>query len=278
MKYLFVIVGLLVLIVACTQQSQKFVLQNDSCNASDSCYFDLTQKNHTVACSLIKDHRLQSLCYVEAVKFDPKEEYCSLTSSEDSRYCYAELGIALKEYSACDKSVDLSKEYCIASIAMDSGDLASCSKLESPQWREPCISFFGMKNKDKSLCFSINTNNILRDRCVYNISVDTNDVALCDSVVNTDAGTIFEKLPTTFGCVATVSKNTANVSSCAVLTDSLQRDTCKLRVIKSINDSSLCLQIGTLIVRKSCIDGFAKILNQTTNLSQSNVSRVNVTT
>jgi hypothetical protein len=249
---LFALIGVL-LVVACTPQNPtgNFVLENDPCNGDDWCYFDLAQDNATFACPLIQDERAQSLCYIEAVKFDPQESYCDLVQADDQKYCYAELGIALEDYSFCDKSEDLSQQYCIEAIAEATNDKDRCDTLTAKVWKDACNDHFGRLLMDKVLCFSVKSEN-RRDSCVYNVSISSNDVDLCDSIVNTEPGTMFEERHTTTECVTDLAKANVDAQICENLDDSFQVEVCRYRVILIEDNIELCDDIKVSFIRDRC--------------------------
>jgi len=270
MRALLLLVGLLIVLVACTNPpTGSFVLDPDPCNSlneSDSCYFALTQDNQTFSCPLIEHEKLRSLCYIEAVKFDPKEEYCTYVEVDDRKYCYAELGIALRDYSVCDKSEELSQQYCTAKIAELTNDRDTCDTLWASHWKNYCYDHFGRLLMDKYICFQVKAP-ILRDNCVYNVSIATNDVELCDSIVNPDLGSAFDEKHTTNECVRDLAVMNDDLTVCEFIDDSFVVQGCKYFVIKERGDVELCDEISVDVIRERCIEvlteGYAVEINQT---------------
>ena len=253
-----VLLALAVVLAACTPQSTGgIVLDPDPCidaQDKDWCYVELSGEGRTFACPLIGDERTRSLCYVEVVKWDPKEEHClsADVSDQHRKYCYAELGIALEDYGVCDKSEGDSREYCRMNVMRAKNEPDKCDTLTVSSWKNECFGHFGRLLGDKIMCFKVSSESG-RDNCVYDVALSTNDVELCHSIVNTQAGAVFEKKRTTVGCVNDLAIMNKDVALCDEIVESVSGDLCRARVAVAADDVRLCDEVGAQIVRDRCI-------------------------
>jgi hypothetical protein len=250
MKYLIPLLAVL-LIAACTPQID-FDLPSDPCDGDDQCYFLLTAMNNTFACPLISNEKIKSLCYVKAVEIEPKAEYCEKTLDSDRDVCYSTLGIQTKDITACDRSSGLSKDACYYYLAEESGDSTVCSSLESDFWGDTCYNYFGRSLEDKTMCFKISGADVLRDACIFNVSLATNNVDLCHSILGEISPGVFSVAHTTKECVTKITTKTNN-TACSTLSDPQDIDECRFAFAIKNSDPLACEDIKSKFMTSRCV-------------------------
>lgn len=255
MKWMIVLLSAMILfMVACTVPANDFVLDPNPCTGledADTCYINLITDNQTFTCPLIQSDVLRSICYVEAVKSNPQEEYCNKVSKSDRASCYANLGIALSDISFCEMSDGSSKEYCKAVVFIETKELEKCDSVDNAVWKDRCIDYFGRLTQDKTLCFKVSGSNI-RDACIYNVSLSLGDVDLCNSIFGPSANERFDSYHTTFECVTDVAVSSLDAGDCDVLEGNIERSACVFAVAKESSDIGLCDKISFEITRDKC--------------------------
>ena len=141
------------------------IIETEAQKASDKINFDKAQdESNASLCALIKNQDSQEFCVKELALRTNKIEDCGAIKSEN-----------IKENCVLQISLNL---------ALSSGDLAECEKIEDGMLKKTCIDNLANK-KNPADCAVINSSN-LKDSCLsityYNQAKSENKAEICNEI------------------------------------------------------------------------------------------------
>ena len=187
-----------------------------------------------------------------------------LCNNLDEKYqdaCYIQMGLALENYSLCERDVEDNLIYlrdeCFFKWAQSEKDISICDKIEGEgeyykdKWQ--CYLSISHSEKDISICDKID-NKKVQSRCYYLFSIEGDDSSVCEKVEETDTTSVNN-------CYVNVAVNAKDVSLCEKISGS--KDTCYILLAKEIGDSQICEKVlgvmedSNLTLKDSCYLQFA---------------------
>jgi hypothetical protein len=129
--------------------------------------------------------------------------------------------------------------------AKETGSIDYCGNIESPRLRDTCMRDIALNTNNLRLCDSIQTQSI-KDTCYYRIALNRTDSGICDQIVNSR---LKELCPEMCDSVKAVQKD--NIDACDKLQEQA-RDSCYFGIAVNRKDSSICSKISNKNMLKNC--------------------------
>lgn len=164
--------------------------------------------------------------------------------------CKRQVAIARHDYAYCDNlQLGQGKEYCISSIAVGTGNVLECEKVElyegDPVPRDQCYREIAFTQRNISIC-NLSSSIQAKDYCTLFVVQPIRDASLCNSI---------SELLTQEQCHLGVylTRSEVNAEYCATLEFEINRDMCYINVALKTKDESLCENIVRAEWRSTCV-------------------------
>src|SRR3989344_1976720 len=223
----------------------------------DKCYVYLSMRTHDVSLCLdanFSSFDMKSKCMDEYAKYARTESDCDkITGFDDLRRqidCGTKLAVERQDYGLCDKYMggqDCQLKVLAASPATDS---LACEEKSTDYttYKPECLRVMAVKNKDASICSQINGDyldskssfwiqsiELAKQNCFYEVALSKNDPSMCDEFSGKDYS----------DCIRPIAKARKDTSMCDKISDSEDREDCKVSAAVAIGDISLCEGFGS---------------------------------
>ena len=169
----------------------------------------------------------------------------NIKSSGIKSECYAELGILLKDFSLCDKTLNESPYYCKATIATNNLNLSQCSLVSNNDyWWDNCNANIALNSMNFNGCYEVR-NRDQRNNCFYDIALNRSSIGECFQIR-------FSELQQK--CVYTIATKSLDPENCDFMNDGINKYQCYQKIAKTLKNSSICDYIESKQIRQSCMN------------------------
>jgi hypothetical protein len=170
-------------------------------------------------------------------------------------YCYTDVAEQLQDYNICEKYLkDYEKDECLAAVAEKKNDINGCHSITDDADRGSCYGYFTKKGADKSVCESFEEYETYgKEYCYLGVMLHSPDKTICetkfenypDGSSNVRKDECYKRLtfkttnpsycitlPKKYhdSCYHNVAENTENISTCALITDTLDQGICETSI------------------------------------------------
>ncbi len=206
MKRTILILGLLLVVIACTQTP--------------------------VACRTMSGKERVACTIDEAVRTNDASFCDSLKETSHKDWCFTDVAAATDDSAACDRvSTEAGAAFCRTELFLARGNVAECDSLLHLPAKDTCYDDFARERQEWSICTKMSRGNY-RETCIEDVARQTEDPYGC---------LLLEKSnPNREGCLFALSIEAANPETCRELSDENYRAFCLLNIAVNSQDETLC--------------------------------------
>ena len=196
-----------------------------------------------VKCEGIQEQADRDDCFLERARNSQSIEPCNRIDGElVKESCLAEQWVLEGNGESCSSLRTAAREFCIAKIAIASGNLSQCNLINSTYWSDICNKGVSLSINDTPGCLKV-AHEKEREDCFKNVAIATNDGYACTYIKNDSTHDV---------CITKIALSTENESVCEETRSVVIGDACIYKIAKAKNDVSLCDLISFFEIKKDC--------------------------